>query len=71
MSALLSSALPSRPMVNVGSGPASLAGWINIDGLAQAWFAAHPALSRLATHPAALYRRRTDNGAGVCVEARR
>jgi SAM-dependent methyltransferase len=49
MSALLSSALPSGPMVNVGSGPASPAGWINIDGSAQAWFAAHPALSRLAT----------------------
>ncbi len=49
MSVLPSSGLPSGLMVNVGSGPASPAGWINIDGSAQAWFAAHPALSRLAT----------------------
>lgn len=49
MSALPSSALPSGPLVNVGSGPASPAGWINIDGSAQAWFTAHPALARVAT----------------------
>ena len=48
MSALPWGALPGGPMVNVGSGPASPAGWINIDGSAQAWFAAHPAFARLA-----------------------
>lgn len=43
------SSLPSGPLVNVGCGPASPAGWVNIDGSAQAWFAVHPALSRFAT----------------------
>ena len=48
-SALPPSVLPKGPMVNVGSGPASPAGWINIDGSAQAWFAGHPVLARVAT----------------------
>ena len=42
------SALPAGPLVNVGCGPANPAGWVNIDGSAQAWFAAHPTFSRLA-----------------------
>lgn len=42
------SALPRGPMVNVGSGPANPAGWVNVDGSAQAWLAAHPLLARAA-----------------------
>ena len=43
------SALPPGPLLNVGSGPANPPAWVNIDGSAQAWFAAHPALARLAS----------------------
>lgn len=48
MSALPPGVLPQGPMVNVGSGPSNPSGWINIDGSAQAWFAAHPVFARTA-----------------------
>ena len=42
-------AVPDGPMLNVGSGPAAAAGWINIDGSWQARLAGHPLVARLAS----------------------
>jgi SAM-dependent methyltransferase len=41
--------VPDGPMLNVGSGPAAAAGWINMDGSWQARLARHPWAARIVT----------------------
>ena len=46
-STAVDSPVPDGPMLNVGSGPAAAAGWINMDGSWQARLAGHPLAARL------------------------
>jgi predicted SAM-dependent methyltransferase len=46
LSGAVEAALPDGPMLNVGSGPAAAAGWVNIDGSWQARLAGHRWLAR-------------------------
>jgi len=46
-SAAADRAVPDGPLLNVGSGPAAAAGWVNMDGSWQARLAGHPLVARL------------------------